>query len=305
MPSHYRFMMSGMTRATPGRRLPLTAGALLVGDTVYRHTSVRGDTPPELHALIRRFLHELPVGSRERYAGNCAEMVLVSDRLHAAERLAGGAPLTPAAARAQLWGARLSLVHIREHGDPKHATAAAPCRTCTALLDWLGIEIDDTAGPETDGPATDGPATAAAIGGEKAQRARMWGLALASHASPAGHQHPVAAAAMAAFTEFGGQTVRGAGAGAEVAGVGIVFDPLRGLHAASTLAELGALLGARLTPIGEQDDGAGLLAVDEQGRVFVVDHTADWYAGASVGEAIATLLEGRRPARVTDGGAWA
>ncbi|MFI5906782.1 YwqJ-related putative deaminase [Dactylosporangium sp. NPDC051541] len=133
-----------MTRATSGRRLPLTAGALLVGDTVFQHTSVRGDTPPELHALIRRFLHELPVESRERYAGNCAEMVLVSDRLHAAERLYGGTPLTPAAARAELWGARLSLVHIREHGDPKHGTPAAPCRTCAALLDWLGIEVGES-----------------------------------------------------------------------------------------------------------------------------------------------------------------
>ncbi len=133
--------LGGMaTRATTDRRLPLTAGALLVGNTVYRHTSVRGDTPPELHALIRRFLHELPVGSRERYAGACAEMVLVSDRLHEAERVLGGAPLTPAAARAELWGARLSLVHIREEGDPVHATPARPCRTCAALLDWLGIE---------------------------------------------------------------------------------------------------------------------------------------------------------------------
>ncbi|MEU7870724.1 YwqJ-related putative deaminase [Dactylosporangium sp. NPDC049140] len=131
------------TRATSGRRLPLTAGALLVGDTVFQHTSVRGDTPPELHSLIRRFLHELPVESRERYAGYCAEIVLISDRLHEAERLFGGAPLTPAAARAELWGARLSLVHIREKGDPVHGQPARPCRTCAALLDWLGIEVGD------------------------------------------------------------------------------------------------------------------------------------------------------------------
>ncbi|WP_432835373.1 YwqJ-related putative deaminase [Dactylosporangium sp. CA-092794] len=124
------------------RRLPLTAGALLVGDTVFQHTSVRGDTPPELHALIRRFLHELPVESRERYAGSCAEIVLVSDRLHEAERRLG-APLTPAAARAELWGARLSLVHIRERGDPMHGRPAPPCRGCTALLDWLGVEVGD------------------------------------------------------------------------------------------------------------------------------------------------------------------
>jgi hypothetical protein len=144
-----------------------------------------------------------------------------------------------------------------------------------------------------------------APGRDETPRARMWGLALGSHASPSGHQHPVVPAAMAAFAEFGGLTVRAGGDGAEVAGVGIVFDPMRGLHAASTLAELAELIRARLTPIGEQDDGAGLLAVDERGRVFVVDHTADWYAGASVDEAIATLIEGRLPARVTDDGTWA
>ncbi|WP_432985993.1 YwqJ-related putative deaminase [Dactylosporangium sp. CA-233914] len=131
------------TRATTGRRLPLTAGALLVGDTVHQHTSVRGDTPPELHALIRRFLHELPGESRERYAGYCAEAILISDRLHEAERRFGGAPLTPSAARAELWGARLSLVHIREKGDPMHGRPAHPCRTCTALLEWLGVEVSE------------------------------------------------------------------------------------------------------------------------------------------------------------------
>jgi hypothetical protein len=144
-----------------------------------------------------------------------------------------------------------------------------------------------------------------APGRDEKARARLWGLALASHASPAGHQHTVVPAAMAAFAEFGGLAVRAEGDGAEVARCGIVFDPLRGLHAASTLAELGALIGARLTPIGEQDDGAGLLAVDDRGRVFVLDHTADWYAGASVDEAIATLVAGRLPARLTDDGTWA
>ncbi|MEV6932780.1 YwqJ-related putative deaminase [Dactylosporangium sp. NPDC051485] len=124
------------------RELPMTAGALLVGDGIYQHTSVRGDTAPELHSLIRRFLHELPVESRERFAGSCAETVLVSDRLHEAERRMG-APLTPSAARAELWGARVSVVHIREEGDPMHGRPARPCRTCAALLDWLGIEVSE------------------------------------------------------------------------------------------------------------------------------------------------------------------
>jgi hypothetical protein len=128
------------SRAVIGRVLPLTAGALLIGDTVYQHTSIRGDTAPDLHPLVRRFLHELPVESRERYAGGCAEVVLVSDRLHEAERLAGH-PLTAAAARAELWGAQVSVCWIREKGDPAHGRPAPPCRSCAALLEWLGVEV--------------------------------------------------------------------------------------------------------------------------------------------------------------------
>lgn len=126
-------------QAASARMLPLVAGALLIGDTVHTHTSVRGDLAPELHPLIRRFLNELPTGQRERYAGWCAEPVLLSDRLYAAER-DGGAPLSPVRAREVLWGARLRLVRVREPGDPAHGTGQQPCRSCTALLDWFGVE---------------------------------------------------------------------------------------------------------------------------------------------------------------------
>jgi hypothetical protein len=142
-------------------------------------------------------------------------------------------------------------------------------------------------------------------GRSETARARMWGLALASHASPAGHQHTVVAPAMAVFAEFGGLAVRAEGGGEQIARSSFVLDPLRGLHSASTLADLGALLGARLTPLGEEGEGAGLLAIDDRGRVFVLDHTADWYLGASVEEALTTLVAGRMPARITDDGTWA
>ncbi|GAA5185189.1 hypothetical protein GCM10023322_28340 [Rugosimonospora acidiphila] len=131
-------MATSQTRGT--RRLPLTAGALLVNGAVYQHTSARGDGPPELHPLVRRFLHELPTELRERYAGWCAETVLVSDRLYAAQRAAGGT-LAANAARAELWGAQLSLCWIREPGDPAHGQPARPCRSCAALLEWFGIEV--------------------------------------------------------------------------------------------------------------------------------------------------------------------
>jgi hypothetical protein len=121
------------------RPLPIAAGALLVGGVVYSHSSIRGDKPPDLHPLLRRFIRDLPVTARERYAGWCAETVLVSDRLYEAED-AAGPPLTPARAREALWGAHMSVYRVREPDDPTHAQPQPPCRTCSAVLEWLGVD---------------------------------------------------------------------------------------------------------------------------------------------------------------------
>jgi hypothetical protein len=124
---------------TQVRTLPLAAGALQVDGTVHTHTSVRGDVAPELHPLIRRFLHELPPAERERFTGWCAEAVLVSDRLYAAEQ--SGDRLSATAARSLLWGARIRVVRVREDGDPRHGEPQAPCRSCASMLDHFGIAV--------------------------------------------------------------------------------------------------------------------------------------------------------------------
>ncbi|GAA5185192.1 hypothetical protein GCM10023322_28350 [Rugosimonospora acidiphila] len=136
-------------------------------------------------------------------------------------------------------------------------------------------------------------------------RARSWALALAAHASPDGRQHAVVDPAMRAFTEFGGLAVRQEGAGEQVARSSFVLDPMRGLHSVAVLAELGELVGARMTPLGEEGDGTGLLAIDERGRVFLVDHTADWHLGDTLDEALSILVRGQLPRRVRDDGGWA
>ena len=122
-----------------GRALPLAAGALLHEGMVHTHTSVRGDVAPDLHPLVRRILHDLPADRRERFAGWCAEVVLISDRLYAAEETAG--TLSATAARSLLWGARIRVVRVREDGDPRHGESQPPCRSCGELLDYFGIEV--------------------------------------------------------------------------------------------------------------------------------------------------------------------
>ncbi len=124
--------------------LPNAAGALLLDGQVYAHTAVKGDREPNLHPHVRDFLARLPAERRERYAGRCPEVVLVSDRLWAldAQREAEALePLSAEEAREALRGARLTLRRVREPGDPAHATSQQPCRTCDALLTAFGIEV--------------------------------------------------------------------------------------------------------------------------------------------------------------------
>lgn len=117
----------------------MAAGALLLEGVIHTHSSVRGDVAPDLHPMVRRLLDELPADRRERYAGWCAEAVLISDRLYAAEQ--AGATLSATAARSLLWGARIRVVRVREDGDPRHGQAQQPCRSCRELLDYFGIEV--------------------------------------------------------------------------------------------------------------------------------------------------------------------
>ncbi len=139
------------------------------------------------------------------------------------------------------------------------------------------------------------------------QRAGALALALAAQAAPDGRQHSVVNPAIAAFSEFAGIAVTGPevtdAAGEQVARSSFVLDPLRAAHSVPVLAELGELLGVRLTPLGVEGE-TGLLAIDENGRVFLVDHTADWYLGHSLDEALCTLILGRLPARLRDDGEW-
>lgn len=79
------------------------------------------------------------------------------------------------------------------------------------------------------------------------------------------------------------------------------IDPLSGLHLARTLGDLGRALETEVSPLGEEDDGQAVLAIDTEGRVYSIDHTGDWYLGANVDQALAMLVGGIQPERLTSG----
>ncbi|NEY37105.1 SUKH-3 domain containing protein [Streptomyces sp. PRKS01-65] len=133
------------------------------------------------------------------------------------------------------------------------------------------------------------------------KQAEIWADTLRGHTSPAGHRHSVFPAAVEAWAEFGGLTVAPTGPGRQIAPATLHIDPLHGLHLARTLGDLGRALGSAVCPLGSETDTQALLAIDAEGRVYALDHTGDWYLGPDLDHALAALVTGIQPVRLTAG----
>ncbi|MEU0831576.1 SUKH-3 domain-containing protein [Streptomyces sp. NPDC056231] len=133
------------------------------------------------------------------------------------------------------------------------------------------------------------------------RQAEEWADALRAHTSPAGHQHAVFPAAVEAWAEFGGLHITAPAPGRQIAPASVRIDPLSGLHLARTLGDLGRALQTEVSPLGEEGDGQAVLAIDAEGRVYSIDHTGDWFLGADIDQALATLIGGFQPERLTSG----
>ncbi|MEV7081503.1 YwqJ-related putative deaminase [Streptomyces sp. NPDC093516] len=129
--------------------LPTVAAALSVRGATLTGTAARGDTPPALHPLVQDFLDTLPSAQRDRFTGRCAETILISRHIAAADaarsKRAARKPMTNGEARKALKQAKLTARRIREDGDPLHGSFATPCRACTALSAHFGVRIVDPA----------------------------------------------------------------------------------------------------------------------------------------------------------------
>ncbi|MEV7778934.1 SUKH-3 domain-containing protein [Kitasatospora sp. NPDC088351] len=130
------------------------------------------------------------------------------------------------------------------------------------------------------------------------RQAEEWADALVAYGSPAGVQHAVFPAAVEAWAEFGGLAFDLGGPGRQLARTPFLVDPLCGLHQPRTLADLGRALDTRLAPLGEETYGQALLAIDEEGRVYSLDHTGEWFLGHGIDQAVSTLVLGTAPERL-------
>lgn len=129
--------------------LPTVAAALSVRGATLTGTAARGDQAPALHPLVQDFLDTLTSDQRDRFTGRCAEAILISRHIAAADadrsKRAARKPMTNGEARKTLKQAKLTARRIREDGDPLHGSFAAPCRACTALSDHFGVRVVDPA----------------------------------------------------------------------------------------------------------------------------------------------------------------
>ncbi|GGZ00190.1 SUKH-3 domain containing protein [Streptomyces nitrosporeus] len=134
------------------------------------------------------------------------------------------------------------------------------------------------------------------------RQAEEWADTLRAHTSPAGHRHAVFPAAVEAWAEFGTLHITTTTPGRQIAPSPLRIDPLRGLHLARTLNDLGRALETEVAPLGEEGNGRAVLAIDTEGRVYSIDHTGDWYLGSDIDRALTTLITGTQPTRLTHTG---
>lgn len=131
------------------------------------------------------------------------------------------------------------------------------------------------------------------------KQAEEWADTLRAHITPAGHTHAVFPAAVEAWAEFGGLRISAPGPGRQIAPVAFHIDPMAGIHLARTLSDLGRSLDTEMSPLGQESDGQGILAIDGNGAVYSIDHTGDWYLGPDIDQAMGTLITGKLPTRLT------
>ncbi|MEV6690238.1 SUKH-3 domain-containing protein [Micromonospora sp. NPDC051196] len=305
------------------RRLPTpaTAAHLTIEGRIFTAQGAKGDVQLNHHPLVRAYLDRLPDGHLVRGGDRHAELVVVSDVLHEYDhrRAAEGiAPMGMGDARDLLRSARIEVFRVREPDDPNGGPAERPCDSCLDMLvDFSLLPWSDRAytvawypDPAPDpSPGRFPPEVAHALvaagwrphfGDEVVA---MSAIRDVSAVRAKAHEHIAFSAATSVLTAFPSLVGARRGPGEQVWISRFDIRPRQVAHTADTLADFAAVIGARLFPIGTENQHS-IIAVDEHGRIFALDQAGEWFLGADIDEALVTLLLGRAPARVRDDGSW-
>lgn len=290
---------------------PANVTHLTLTDRVLVVRSVKGDAEPHHHRLVREFhLGGLAPAQRDRGYDRCSEAAALSDALHVEDTrrtAAGIPPITMEQARTEFFaGTRMVTYRVRERGDAVAGHAAPPCVSCALLGGSFGFEASPL---PRDLPAPGGAAEVLGEAGRsrgrrnKEQTLRTVRL-VCDQVGRNGARLEAFDAAISVLTEFGGISVVQDGPGRDLRRRSFVLDPTLVAATAETLTDFGRLLGARMFPLGMEGDHDSVLAIDESGRIFALDHAGEWYLGESAEAALATLMSGTQPLRLDDDGRW-
>jgi hypothetical protein len=325
-----------LRRDTTRGPAPTSVAHLTVGGRVLSGLGAKGDVELRHHPLVAAFVAELPTGRLTRGGDRHAELVVLSDALHAADADRAGTgepPLTLEQARELLAGATLEVHRITEPDDPASGLAYEPCESCaTALVEFgvfgpdrlVGLSEFDPPGLDLVGdlmaerlrgrtvPETDRfpPEVARALVAANWEPDRTDGGAArlaADVLAEFGHESfPAAELTVAAFPMLTSMAAR---PGEQVRVRYFRTGFIRVRHTAGILREFGARIGSRLFPVGWEARPTApgvdaILAVDERGRIFALDQAGEWFLGEGVDEALTNLLLGRAVPRLRADGTW-
>ncbi|MGK5679875.1 SUKH-3 domain-containing protein [Actinoplanes sp. URMC 104] len=286
---------------------PTTAAHLTAGDRLYRAQGAKGDQRINHHPLVAERLPENGVRGAERHA----EVIALSDALHDASR---GRSLSLDEARAWLRESAFASHLVRDQGDPVAGQEHRPCETCLrvlvdlAVLPWsdLAYTTEWRHGSERIPVAGRFPHEVARTlaGGGWIGAAGLGDDAVERAVEASGGRLEPFEAARVAVADFPGVRCGRRGPGLRRAIRLLLLDPVPGAYAVAALQEFAEVIGARLFPIGIEG-GDAVVAIDEVGRVFLLDQGGEWFVGSTLDEAVTGLLTGDGPARrVRDDGTW-
>lgn len=283
--------------------------------------SVLSDALPHHHRLVVDFMHNvLAPEHRIRGYERCSEAAAISDLLHAEDarrRVHGTPPITLDEARGTLFaGVEVVTYRQRELADPLAGEDAPHCLSCALLARHFGLPVDDPQPSETPAQSwsaqtTDRfpPAVAQVLAAAGWAPGRGTDVAavlniVGENADPDAEPIEPFDAARAVIAEFGGLVVDQDGPGIDLRRRPFTIDPTLVYGTGDTLADLGKRLNTKLFPVGTDGNQDSILAVDETGRVYALDHAGTWYLGDTVDAALVTLVTGAQPLRLDSRGNW-
>ena len=313
-----------LRRETRRRPAPSIAAHATVDGRFYTATGAKGDQKLHHHHLVLESLAGQTPQERVRGCERHAELIVCSDVLHDVDRrrgLAGLAPLTGNEARRLFLESSFETFQIHAPGDPLAGRPNDPCESCTFVLTQLSLmpwastgalhhfrapahpnpdpaRFSDTLGAELaeGGLVTDLPPQLRQVETESLVRTvvAVQGQEFRHEAFPAVFE---------AYRHTGPIGVGRRAPGVDQRSRLFEIYSVNAAHTADLLHEFGAVIGARLFPLGRVNNES-VLAIDEHGRVFDLDQAGEWFVANSYLEALETLTNGRRTHRVRDDGTW-